>query len=181
MTVAQLEAVLDGSYEPAPWPEPESMPPPRRTAKQQARADQQVQARAVRQQARAERASQRQAAREAKEKRRLTPTEQTLAAEARLETERMRESRKAVHFTMGNVYFEQFVERRMQPELQDGAAVPANWVGTTVDWNSLRQQAEDVARERLAAEFAEGIALRGLTPVEMASGTDVMIGKVVQR
>ena len=156
------------------------MPPPPRTAKQQARADQKAQARAVRQQARAERANQRQAAREAREKRRLTPTEQTLAAEARLETERMQESGKAVLFTMGNVYFEQFVQRRTPPELRDGAAVPPTWIGTTVDWNSLRQQAEDVARENLAAEFAEGIALRGLTPEELASGTDVMIGKVVK-
>ena len=84
---------------------------------------------------------------------------------------------------MGNVYFEQFVERRMAPELRDGAAVPATWVGTKVDWNSLRQQAEDVARERLAAEFAEGIALRGLTPEEIASGTlndGSEIGKVAQ-
>lgn len=147
------------------------MPSPPRTAKQQARADQQEQARAERLQARAERASQRQAVRDAKDQRWLTPTEQTLVAEAKLETERMQESRKAVYYTMGNVYFEQFVERRMPPELQDGAAVPANWVGTTVDWNSLRQQAEDVAREKLAAEFAEGIALRGLTPEEIASGT----------
>ena len=71
----------------------------------------------------------------------------------------------------------------MPPELRDGAAVPETWVGTTVDWNSLRQQAEDVARERLAAEFAEGIALRGLTPEEIASGTlndGSEIGKVAQ-
>ena len=172
--------MLVGSFEPPPWPEPKPIP---LTAKQQARLDERAQREAERRQAKAVRASQRQAVRAAREQQRLTPTEQTLAAEARLETERMQESRKAVYYTMGNSYFEQFVERRMPPELQDGAAVPATWVGTKVDWNSLRQQAEDVARERLAAEFAEGIALRGLTPEEIASGTlndGSEIGRVAQ-
>ena len=94
-------------------------------------------------------------------------------AQARRRVAKKRKSKpaKEVSYTMGNNLFEQFVERRLAPELSEGAPPPVAWAGTKEEWEALRQQYEDVARERLAAEFAESVALRGYTPEELASGT----------
>ncbi len=120
--MAELEAVLDGSFVAPPPPEPDD--PPARAEPQRARK---------------------------RPKKGSKP--------------------RKVDYTMGNRLFERFVEARTPPELREGAPLPEAWAGTAEEWEALRQQYEDVARERLAAEFAEGVALRGFTPEELASGT----------
>ncbi len=86
---------------------------------------------------------------------------------------------------MPNEYFEKFVNRMMPPELRAGAPVPATWHGSESEWNGFRAKAEGVERERLSGKFAEGIAVQGLTPEQLASGENVeryqLSGKVKPR
>ncbi len=115
----------------------------------------------------------------------LPPPEAVVEIEKRTKRVDGHRNKEEVHFTMTSEAFKQFVRRRMPPEIQEGAPQPATWEGSQEEWESLRQQAEDVEREKLAAEFATGIAVQGFTPEEMASGklergsvVETMTGKV---
>ena len=74
--------------------------------------------------------------------------------------------------------FEKFVERRRNPAFVEGNPPPEFWEGTPAEWEGMRQQAEDVEREKLAAEFAD-LVVKGFTFEEIVSG-ELERGSVVK-